>query len=62
MLRVLTRAVVLSDGRWIGGRIEEATGEDNYLGEMAAHLDALEHLPPGGRVIVMFDASPPSRL
>ena len=59
VLRVLSRAVALSDGRRMGGRIEEVTGSDNYLGELAAQLDALSHLPAGGRVAIVFDATSP---
>ena len=43
----------------MGARMEEPTGHDNYLGELAAQLDVLDHLPAGGRVLVVFDATSP---
>ena len=42
-----------------GAPMVEETGADNYLGEMAAQLDALDLLPPGGKVVIVFDATSP---
>ena len=57
--RVAARAAVRHDGLIIGGVLEEEEGEDNYLAELAAMLDVLASLPPGGRILLIFDATSP---
>ena len=53
------RAGGLNDGSLFMGKMQEVTGHDNYLGELAAQLDVLKLLPEGGRVMIVFDATSP---
>ena len=53
------RAAVRHDGRIISGVLDEEEGADNYLAELAAQLDALHAEPPGGRLIIVYDATSP---
>ena len=39
--------------------MEEPEGNDNYLGELAALMDVLRQAPPGGVVVIVFDATSP---
>ena len=55
-LCVGARAAVSCDGCVSGGIIDEPEGKDNYLGEIAAQLDALDRLDEHARVILVFDA------
>lgn len=55
----VTRAAVRHDGQVLGGRLREPEGADNYIGELAAQLDAAAAEDEGGRVIVVFDATSP---
>jgi len=56
---VCARAAARHDGRLFGGRIKAPEGADNYLAELAAHLDALNEEGAGGRIIIIFDATSP---
>ena len=56
---VVARAAVRHDGATLGGRLNEPEGNDNYIGELAAHIDAAESLDVGARVILVFDATSP---
>ena len=56
---VVARAAARHDGAVFGGRMHEPEGHDNYLGELAAQLDAAAAECEGGRVIIMFDATSP---
>ena len=58
-MRVVTRGIGLTGGRRMVSRMDEVTGHDNYLGELAALIDAFDHMAPGGRVGIMFDATSP---
>ena len=53
----VARAAVRHDGQVLGGRLREPEGADNYIGELAAQLDAAAAEGEGGRVIVVFDAT-----
>ena len=53
------RAALFHDGTVKGGMLDEEEGNDNYLAELAAQIDALEELSPMDRVIVVFDATSP---
>ena len=55
----VTRAAVRHDGQVLGGRMLEPEGADNYIGELAAQLDAAAAEDEGGRVIIVFDATSP---
>ena len=55
----VARAAVRHDGQVLGGRMREPEGADNYIGELAAQLDAAAAEDEGGRVIVVFDATSP---
>ena len=55
------RAGVFHDGSMTGGVLEEAEGDDNYLAELAAQIDALRHLDEHCRIVVIFDATSPVR-
>ena len=56
---VVGRAAARHDGTVVAGGLAEEEGQDNYLAELAAQLDALDAEPPGGRLIVVFDATSP---
>ena len=56
---VSARASIGHDGDVIAGVVEEAEGENAYLGELAALIDRFSALPDGGRVIAVFDATSP---
>ena len=45
--------------REMAALMEEEMGNDNYLGEMAAQLDALDFVEAGCRVVIVFDATSP---
>ena len=47
-------------GPW-GLLIRAQEGDDNYLGELAAQIDAFNSLNAGSRVVVVFDAQSPIR-
>ena len=53
-VKVVSRAVCFHEGSSMGALMEEEAGHDNYLGEMAVQIDALDKLPPGGRVVIVF--------
>ena len=56
---VTARAAGRHDGAIKAARIHEVEGADNYLAELAAHLDALNDENEGGRIILVFDATSP---
>ena len=57
--KVVARAAGLPCGGFIGAVMEEPEGNDNYLGELAALMDVLRQAPPGGVVVIVFDATSP---
>ena len=59
MLRQDARAAIRHDGTVKGGLIWEPEGADNYLAELAAQLDAAAAELPGGRIIIVMDATSP---
>ena len=58
---VVSRSAVRHDGEVFGGRMMEPEGHDNYLGELAAEIDAAAAMEKGARVILVFDATSPMR-
>ena len=55
------RAGVFHDGSVVGGVLNDAEGDDNYVAELAAQIDALRNLDEHCRVVVVFDATSPVR-
>jgi hypothetical protein len=53
------RAATHHSGSVDGGVLFEPEGDNNYIGEAAAHLDMHHRLTRGARVVVMFDALSP---
>ena len=56
---VIARSAVRHDGARFGGRIVEPEGADNYLAELAALMDVALVSEPGGRIIIVMDATSP---
>ena len=56
---VAARAVVRHDGYVFSGRLQEPEGDDNYVAELAALVDAFAALRQGSRVVVVVDATSP---
>ena len=59
--KVGARAAAWHDGTSADAQIVEDEGCDNYLGELAAQLDALTAEEPGRRIMIVFDATSPVR-
>ena len=53
------RAFFRHDGEYESGMLDEPEGEDNYIAELVALLDALSSLPSGERVLIVVDALSP---
>ena len=60
-LKATSLAAARHDGEVVAGHFLEPEGSDNYLGELAALLAALDDAPEGSRVLLMFDATSPVR-
>ena len=56
---VIARSAVRHDGARFGGRVVEPEGADNYLAELAALMDVALASEPGGRIIIIMDATSP---
>ena len=60
-IQLVTFATARHCGRVQSGTMAEPEGDDNYLGEMAAVLKALSSEAPGGRILIVLDATSPVR-
>ena len=58
---VAARAARRHDGSIIGGRVCEKEGEDNYLAELVAVIDACAAEADGARILLAIDATSPVR-
>ena len=60
-ITVGARAGFFHDGTLVGGMLDECEGDDNYLAELAAQIDALRNLDDTNRILIIFDATSPVR-
>ena len=60
-LAVVSQAAARHDGAVVSGVIDPKYGLDNYVGELAALLQAVHDAEAGARVVVVFDATSPVR-